>query len=119
MRPAQLGVPRAATRRRRSCLNTGGVETQAPAVGGLLGSLPWCCLLPSLVAIAGLSGAGVARVVGTWAPAMLAVSAMLLIRANYLVLLRGRGGRRSRVIVLSMTLAATALWVPRLSQWIR
>lgn len=89
--------------------------TPRSLLGSLGLSLPWCCLVPAGLALAGAGGAVGARLwlaQAAWLLSPLAVA--LLMRAWWLAWWQRRGSAWSRVVVVASTLLAVALWLPRL-----
>ncbi|KMP11138.1 hypothetical protein UZ36_05410 [Candidatus Nitromaritima sp. SCGC AAA799-C22] len=73
-------------------------------------AVPWCCVLPAGLAVAGLAGTAAMKIIlMKYAPVFLVLSAVFLGRANYLVHIKKQGNRASHIIVWISTLAAVGL----------
>lgn len=84
------------------------------AIAGAVFSLPWCCIIPGVFALLGLAGVALARsVTAGFTPYLLAVSVLFLGRAHYLIYVKRRGSRASRVVAWLSTVMALSLWAVR------
>lgn len=84
-----------------------------------LASIPWCCVLPSVLSLASLSGATVARLwMGKLLWFLLPLCAALLGRAFWLLYVKGQGAPWSRWVTWGAAALAMALWAPRLWGWL-
>lgn len=75
----------------------------AASVSGVL-SRP-CCVLPVLLSTFGFSGAVASQFVATYRPVLLAVSIAML-AASLVITLRRDGGTVSKIITVSLSIAA-------------
>lgn len=74
-------------------------------------AVPWCCVLPAGLAAFGLAGTAAMEItLVKYMPLMLGLSAMFLVRANYLAHIKKQGNRASHVVVWISTLTAVGLW---------
>jgi hypothetical protein len=79
-------------------------------IGGLF-ALPWCCIIPSIFSLLGLAGMAVAQeVTGVLVPYLLAISALFLGRAHYLLYIKHHGNLVSHVVTWVSTLLAITLF---------
>jgi hypothetical protein len=74
-------------------------KTLGQLSSGLIASIPWCCVLPAVLSILGLSGVVPARLVA-WKlnPILLGLTAVFLARAHYLLYWKGHGNRLSQYL---------------------
>ena len=82
---------------------------------GLAASIPWCCVMPAVLATFGFGAASAARWLGPAAPLLLGIGVILFGRAHYLMWFRHQGSPAARAVTLLSTFLAAALWVVRLS----
>lgn len=76
-------------------------------------------MLALLFAGASLATGGAVAGLATWRPVFLPASATLLGLAYYTAFVRRMGGRRSRVIVVTVTPVVVTLWMlPTLRAWL-
>lgn len=80
---------------------------------GAAASMPWCCVVPALLALGGLASSMAGRVLEQLVPAFLATSVGLLARANYLLWVRGHGTRPVRVASIVLTVLSATVWAYR------
>lgn len=81
-------------------------------------SIPWCCVLPAILSLAGLGSAVAARGLALKLnPLFLFLSVVFLGRAHYLLYWKGHGNIWSRRLTWGATVLVAALWLPRLT-WI-
>ena len=83
-------------------------------IAAVIASLPWCCVLPGLLSVIGLAGAGAAAVDVLAGPAeyvLLGLSVLFLGRAHYLASWRGHGTRWSTTAVWISTVMVVLLWL--------
>ena len=74
-------------------------------------AVPWCCILPAGLAAFGLAGTAAMKItLMKYMPFMLVLSALFLIRANYLAHIKKQGNRASHIIVWMSTLTSIGLW---------
>lgn len=91
------------------------MRERTSSLAAVLTAVPWCCLVPAAFALAGVAGAGVARLAAVQVmPALLGVSILMLGRAHYLIHLRQQGSPWSRRIVWIATALVAVMWGPRL-----
>ena len=95
-------------------MSNDGIES---ALASLAAALPWCCIAPAAFALGGVATAGAGTALAQATPLFLIVSAGLLARAFYLSLVRRRGPRWVRGVVLASTSLVAALWFLRLGFW--
>ncbi len=95
-------------------MSNNGIQS---ALGSLAAALPWCCITPAAFALGGVATAGVGSAFAQATPLFLVVSAGLLVRALFLSLVRRRGPRWVRGVVLASTSLVAALWFLRLGLW--
>lgn len=89
---------------------------QSSGVFSVAFAVPWCCVLPAVLAVFGLAGTAAMRVtLMRYTPFLLLFSAFFLVRANYLVHVRKQGNRMSHITVWLSTLVAFGLWLSWLS----
>ncbi len=75
-------------------------------------AVPWCCVIPAGLAVAGLAGTAAMKIIlMKYVPVFLGLSAIFLGRANYLVHIKKQGNRTSHIIVWISTLTAVGLWL--------
>ena len=86
-------------------------------VGSVATALPWCCIAPAAFALAGVAMAGGGTALAQATPLFLIVSVGLLGRALFLSLVRRRGPRWVRGVVLTSAPLVAALWLFRLGLW--
>ncbi len=87
------------------------------AFGAVATALPWCCIAPAAFALGGVATAGAGTALAQATPVFLIVSLGFLTRALFLSLLRRRGPRWVRGVVLTSTTLVAALWAFRLGLW--
>lgn len=72
------------------------------------------CIVPALLASAGIVSSIVGRVLGAAIPLFLVLSVALFSRAHYLLWVKGHGSPFARTLTVLLTIAAAALWAYRL-----
>ncbi len=81
------------------------------SVSSVAFAVPWCCVLPAVLAVFGLAGTAAMRLtLMQYTPFLLIFSALFLGRANYLTHIKKQGNGVSRLIVGFSTLFAFGLW---------
>jgi len=88
-------------------------------VSTVLGSIPWCCILPASLSFLSLTGTIVGQVWMTklsWV--LLPVSVALLGRAFWLMYVRHQGVRWARWMTWTAAVVSVGFWTPRLWLWI-
>lgn len=85
----------------------------------VLGSVPWCCILPASLSLFSLTGAVVSQVwMTTVSWVLLPVSVGLLTRAFWLIYGRGQGAPWARKMTWAASVMAAGLWSARLWVWL-
>lgn len=89
-------------------------DANRPGLAGMVLALPWCCIAPGVLALSGVAGVGLARIVARHLMPLFLVGALLLVaRAHYLLYVKGEGNRFSFVATWLSTLLIAASSVLR------
>ncbi len=87
--------------------------TLKSVLGSSLTALPWCCIAPAVFAVSGLATAGVGTTLRWATPVFMLVSIVFLARALFLALIRRRGPKWVRAVVVLSTPAIALAWAFR------
>ncbi len=82
-------------------------------MGSALTALPWCCIAPAAFAFSGVAMAGIGTALQSTMPVFLILSAVLLGRSLYLVLVKDQGPVWVRSVVLMSTPTIALVWAFR------
>jgi len=91
-------------------MSTGTLKS---VLGSSLTALPWCCIAPAAFAVSGLATAGVGTTLSGATPVFLVVSIVFLARALYLALIKRRGPKWVRAVVVLSTPTIALVWAFR------
>ena len=86
----------------------------------ILGSVPWCCIVPASLSFLSLTGVMFSQVLITkltWI--FLPISAAFLGRAFWLIYVRHEGLRWTHWMTWGATVVAVGFWTPRVWLWAR
>ncbi len=89
------------------------IGTLKSVLGSSLTALPWCCIAPAAFAVSGLATAGVGKALSWAIPVFLVVSIVFLARALYLALIKRRGLKWVRSVVVLSTPTIALVWALR------
>jgi len=81
---------------------------------GAAALVPWCCIVPALLASAGVASSLAGWILGALIPLFLALSIVLFARSHYLLWVKSHGSPLARATTLFLTIAAATLWAHRL-----
>lgn len=100
---------------RRALPVRGSPSPRQPLVAAAAASLPWCCIVPTAIALLG-AGTGLAAVSRSFSVtvALLTLSLAFLARANHLVWVHRHGRLSTRLVTIASTLLVFLSWAYRL-----
>lgn len=78
-------------------------------------SIPWCCLVPAALAVAGTASSVSTHWVAPAMPLLFALSVVLFARAHYLLWVRRHGSPAARLATVALTALSVSFWAVRLS----
>ncbi len=82
-------------------------------MGSAVTALPWCCIAPAAFAVSGVATAGIGTGLQSAMPVFLVLSAGLLGRSVYVVLVKRQGAPWVRAVVLVSAPAIALVWALR------